>query len=310
MSPTELLLLLHSIPHVGEKALARLIRLAAQQRLTPEMFLSMSGADWQARFDLHPEAASALESQRDTLAARAAELARSLRTFQIQLLSVESATYPSRLIRNDDAPPPLFYALGSLALLDWSYTAERFTFTIAASNGANSETLDRLDRLSSEMVTGGGVPVTGHDRAPYQRLALAAQRRNCPTIYVLDRGLREALGPQFDRPAFAAARIRDAVFDTGRDLALSPFRLDDHSIGANNRRRDAIVFALADVIVALDIRAGGAMAESCLRAGKQGRAVYVAEGGREGNGALLAQGCALLPSTPGWLSEIRQAIRR
>lgn len=310
MSLTEFLLFLHSVPHVGEKALARLLRLTAQQRMTPEMFLSMNRAEWQARCDLHPEAATALETQRDALAARSAEHARTLRTYGIQLLSVESATYPSRLIRNDDAPPPLVYVLGSLALLDWSYTAERFTFTIAVSNGATSETLDWLDKLASEFSAAGGVPITGHDRAPYQRLALAAQRRNAPTVYVLDRGLREALGPQFDRPAFAAARIRDVAFDTARDLAISPFRLDDHSIGANNRRRDSLVFALADVIVALDIRAGGAMVEGCLRAAKQGRPVYVANGGRDGNAALLAQGCAPLPAGQACLSEIRQAIRK
>ena len=132
------------------------------------------------------------------------------------------------------------------SLLDWSYTAERFTFSIAVSNGASAESLARLDQLATELSAAGGVPVTGHDRTPYKRMALAAQRLNRPTIYVLDRGLREALGPEFDRPPFAAARIRDAFFDRERDLALSPFRLDDHSLGANNRRRDALIFALSD----------------------------------------------------------------
>ncbi len=310
MSPTELLLLLHSLPHVGEKALARLLRLAAQQRLTPEMFLSMSSSEWQTRCDLHPDTTRALETERDALIARSAEMARSMRMHHVQLLSVESATYPSRLVRNDDAPPPLIYAIGSLALLDWTYTSERFTFTLAVSNGNAPSSLDHLDRLATELSAVGGVPVTGHDRAPYQRLALAAQRRNCPTVYVLDRGLREALGPQFDRPPFAAARIRDITFDGGRDLALSPFRLDDHSIGANNRRRDSIVFALSDLLVALDVRAGGAMYEACLSAAKQNRPVFVAEGGRDGNAALLAMGVAPLPTGSNRHAEMIKAIRR
>src|SRR5689334_20553407 len=250
MSPTEFLLLLHSVPHIGEKSLARLLRLVAQQRLAPDTFLAMTATQWQEECELHPEAAAALDLQRAELIARSSELGRSLRTHRIQLLSVESATYPARLVRNEDAPPPLIYALGNPDLLEMSYRAERFTFTIAVSNGAGAETLDRLDRLASELSAAGGVPVTGHDRAPYKRLALASQRRNAPTVYVLDRGLREALGPDFDRPAFAAARIRDAAFVTDRDLALSPFRLDDHSIGANNRRRDSLVFALSDVIIA------------------------------------------------------------
>jgi len=310
MNSTEFLLLLHSIPHIGEKALARLLRLASQQRLTPEMFLSMNSDEWQTRCELHPDAVGALATQRDALIGKSAELARTLRAHGIQLLSVESATYPARLIRNDDAPPPLLYALGSLPLLDWSYKADRFTFTIAVSNGASSASLEMLDAMATELSAAGGIPVTGHDRAPYQRLALAAQRHNRPVIYVLDRGLREALGPRFDRPAFAAARIRDAEFDTTRDLALSPFRLDDHSIGAHNRRRDELVFALADLVIALDVRAGGGMADACQRAVEQGRAVYAAEGGREGCRALLANGCAPLPTGSAWLSEIRKAIRK
>jgi predicted Rossmann fold nucleotide-binding protein DprA/Smf involved in DNA uptake len=309
MTTTEFLLLLHSVPHVGEKALARLLRLATQQRLLPQTFLSMSAVEWQERFDLHPDACEALAADREGLMARSSELARSLRTYGVQLLSVESATYPARLIRNEDAPPPLLYALGPLALLDLSYNQDRFTFTIAVSNGAGSAAMDRLDSLASELSTAGGVPVTGHDRAAYQRLALAAQRSNRSTVYVLDRGLRETLGAQFDRPPFAAARIRDIAFDTARDLALSSFRLDDHSIGVNNRRRDAIVFALSDIIIALDIRAGGSMLKACSSAASRNRPVFVADGGRDGNAALLAGGCRALPVGPSWLKEVVRSLQ-
>src|SRR5690349_9015209 len=118
MSPTEFLLLLHSVPHIGEKSLARLLRLVAQQRLTPDKFLAMTGSQWQTECELHPEAAAALDQQRAALIARSSELGRSLRTHRIQLLSVESATYPARLVRNEDAPPPLIYSLGHPDILD------------------------------------------------------------------------------------------------------------------------------------------------------------------------------------------------
>ena len=308
MSPTEFLLLLHSVPHIGDKALARLLRLASQQRLTAAAFLAMDRGQWQSQWELHPDAAAALDEQRDSLVERSAELARTLRTHEIQLISVESATYPPRLIRNEDAPPPLLYAIGALPLLDLSYTAERFTFTIAVSNGAAADVLDRLDALAAELSGSGGIPVTGHDRAPYQRLALAAQRRNNPVVYVMDRGLREALGTQFDRPPFAAARIRDHRFDRARDLALSPFRLDDHSLGANNRKRDSLVFALSDVIIAMDVRAGGAMHDACARAARQKRLVYVCDDGRDGNAGLRAEGCRTLPTGPHRVAEIRRAL--
>ena len=113
----------------------------------------------------------------------------------------------------------------------------------------------------------------------------------------MDRGLREALGPDLDRPPFTAARNpRDTVFAADRDLALSPFRLDDHALGANNRRRDRVIYALADLIIALDTRAGGGMVAECLRAHRQGRMVWVADGGRDGNDELRRAGCPPIPA--------------
>lgn len=306
LSQSQLLLLLHSVPHLGEKALHRLLRLLAQGRLTSEQCLTLSAAEWAERYELHREAAEALEGDREGLLARSAELARIVRACGLHLLSIESASYPARLERNDDAPPPLLYGLGNLKLLEHTYSGERFTFTIAVSNGAAGDSLARMESLAAELAGAGGIPVTGHDRTPYKRLALAAQRLNRSVLYVLDRGLREALGPELDRPPFAAARIRDAVFDRDRDLALSPFRLDDHSIGANNRRRDRLVFSLSDVIIACDVRAGGSMADECRRALGQNRPVFVCDGGRDGNSELREHGCPLLPSNKLWVEQIKK----
>jgi predicted Rossmann fold nucleotide-binding protein DprA/Smf involved in DNA uptake len=303
---TQFALLLHSVPHLGEKALARLLRTGALLRITPEEFLALSETEWRTRYEFDPRAIDYLSRHREALIAQAAELARSTRAHAIHILTCDSLTYPDRIERFDDAPPPILYALGDLSLIDTGHAQGRFTFTTAISNGAPREALDLQDRIAADLVAAGGVPVTGHDRLPYQRLALCAQRAGRPVIYVFDRGLREALGPQFDRPPFAAARIRDAVFDPARDLALSPFRLDDHGLGANNRRRDRLVFALADLVVAVDVRAGGGMAAECLRAHEQGRQVCVADGGRDGNQALRAAGCAPLPEqTAEWVRSLR-----
>jgi predicted Rossmann fold nucleotide-binding protein DprA/Smf involved in DNA uptake len=302
LSAAQFLLLLHSVPHLGEKTLARLLRLNAQRRLAPEECLGLSAAEWRQRYDLRSQAADYLCTHREELRMHSAELLRAIRAHPMHLLTLESAAYPPRLERFDEAPPPILYALGRLPLLDAQ--EGRFTFTVAVSNEAPPSSLALLDEVAAELARAGGVPVTGHDRVPYQRLALAAQRQNRPIVYVFDRGLREALGPDFDRPPFAAARIRDAVFLPERDLALSPFRLDDHGLGANNRRRDRLVFALSDLIVALDIRAGGGMAQECLRAQKLGRPVYVAAGGRDGNAALRRAGCPSLPEEADWAAKI------
>jgi hypothetical protein len=221
----------------------------------------------------------------------------------LQLVSVSDATYPTRLEQNLESPPPLLYTLGNLKLLEPYSNCKpttHFTFTIAVSRSANGDIMTRLDEIATQLAVLGGTPVTGHDRPEYQRLALAAQRRNLPTIYAFDRGLREALGPNFDRPPFAAARIRDAVFEFDRDLAVAPFRLDDHCIGGNNRRRDGLIFALSDVVIALDIGASGAMYAECCMANELRRAVFVCDGGRDGNEALRLAGVQPLPEPDEW----------
>jgi len=323
ISPIQFTLLLHSVPHLGEKTLTRLLRYNARLRIMPGECLLLSADHWQTQYDLDPRAATFLVEHRAELLDKSAELARAARAAQISVLTCESMTYPTRLERYDDAPPPILYALGNLPLTgngltneplqrnsadseqkqvgkhsDTGIGAALFTFTIAVSNGASPAALTRQDEIAKQLIECGGIPVTGHDRAPYKRLALSAQRLNRPTIYVFDCGLREAMGPEFDRPPFAAARIRDLIFDTKRDLALSPFRFDDHSLGANNRRRDRMIFALAQIIIAVDVGAGGGMEAECRRAHEQGVPVYaVPQGGRAGNETLLALGCDPLPES-------------
>ncbi len=305
-SPTEFVLFLHGIPHVGEKSLAHLLRLHGQRRIVPEVFCALSASEMHLQYDIPLLAANHMAGCPAEIAERTAELAKTIRHHGIQVLTSQSATFPARLAAFDDAPPPILYTLGNFSA--WNSAADKpnahFTFTCATSNGASAESLSRQDEIANALIDAGGVPVTGHDRSPYKRLALSAQRKNRPVCYVFDRGLREALGPEFDRPPFAAARIRDASFDRSRDLAVSPFRLDDHSIGANNRRRDRLTFALADVVICVDVRAGGGMEAECLRAHRLGRGVFFAPSGRAGKDALAAAGCLPLPSDSGWAARI------
>lgn len=305
LSLTQFLLLLHCVPYLGEKSLGRILRLQTLLRFTPEDCLALTPDQWVCMLQTDARVADWIADNRSALLERSAEQLRVIQTHGIYMLTAESAAYPRMLERFDDAPPPVLYALGSCALLEIA-TAGRFRFTVAVSNGASSESLARMEEIATALVQAGGIPVTGHDRTPYKRLALCAQRLNRPVLYLLDRGLREALGPRFDRPPFSAARIRDAVFDAKRDLALSPFRLDDHAIGANNRRRDSLICAMADLIVAADVRAGGAMMETCLRANRLQRPVFVAGGGREGNALLREAGCS--PAPESWTETLQRTF--
>jgi len=325
---TQFLVLLQSVPHLGEKALIRLLSGTAQRRISPEAVLSLSANELETELELDPRSASYIESHREELKAHSAAVARMLRSYPLQVISIAGAAYPARIERYSDIPPPVLYTLGNLKLLEPSQaqhaaaagsssrqipeftSTSTFTFTVAASRSASQASMTYLDEVSTQLASLGGVTVTGHDRPEYQRLALAAQRRNLPTVYVFDRGIREALGPEFNRPPFAAARIRDAEFVTERDLAISQFRLDDHCLGGNNRRRDSLVFTLSDLVVALDVRASGGMYEECIRAHRQGKPVFVARGGRDGNEKLRELKLPDLPDIAELVSNIEDMLVR
>jgi len=307
----QFVLYLHSVPQLGEKSLTRLFAVLAQQRLTPTQCLALTASEWKARFDLKASVANSLTENKSPLLVKSAELLKAFRVHPLYLITQSSAAYPAKLERYDETPPPILYALGNARLLELPQASQNalFTFTVAVSNDAVSSSLDRADEIANALIVAGGVPVTGHDRLPYQRLALCAQRLDKSILYVLDRGLREALGADYDRPPFAAARIRDAVFEPRRDVAISPFRLDDHGLGANNKRRDRLIFALSDVVIVADIRSGGGMMSECIRAFEQSKIVRVlSEGGREGNTALLGRGVPALDLKSGWAAELTDQV--
>jgi predicted Rossmann fold nucleotide-binding protein DprA/Smf involved in DNA uptake len=178
-----MLLLLHALPGIGEKRLAALLHEIRRSGLSAGGILELSADELICRLGLKAETADYLYSHRGALIAAAAEAGRTLREFPLTVLSIDSATYPGRLVRNDPAPPPVLYLLGNAGLLS-ERDPTQFTFTIAVSNAASPDTLASLDALASEICDCGGIPITGHDRSPYQRMALAAQRHGRPTIYV------------------------------------------------------------------------------------------------------------------------------
>ncbi|HLI48846.1 MAG TPA: hypothetical protein VKV18_09190 [Chthonomonas sp.] len=287
-------LLLHHVPYIGPKQIDRALSRLIVEPVTPGQFLNLSPVELRERFGLTSRAIAYLLSHKEPLMEKAEALARVVRFYNLHCVTRAQLTYPARLETYDPSPPPILYGLGYYKLLDNS--SRSFTFTILVSNGACEETYVTLERIASELIACKGIPVTGHDRLPYQRLALTAQRDSHPVIYLLDRGLREAMGEHFDQALFSAARIHSIDFCDERDLVLSPFRLDDHCLGQHNRRRDQLIIALSDVVVALDVRENGVLYQECLRAIRRGQCVCVAKAGREGNRLLQNAGAELMPS--------------
>lgn len=268
--PSRFALLLTCVPHLGERHLAQVLDQWARLRVSVDELLATPAEKLQQEWGLSPQAAEALTEPRRTWWSRFEQLDALVRRHGVQVLTAQHRLYPLALETFCDQPPPVLFALGQMSLLQ-----NGWRFAVACSRGAPHVALEAVDEIAQQAVREGGIPVTGHNTPPYQRVALAAIRQERPSITVLDRGLLEALGEGLNRPLFPAARLYELEFRTDRDVVLSPFPLQAGCLGLHNQRRDELVFALADVVFAVWVRAGGVMERLCLRAKKLGKRIEV-----------------------------------
>lgn len=296
---TQFTLLLHSVPHLGPKGIARILRETPpgdQVRLADIRAWNMSADVLQSEYKLHPEAAHCIALRKDELIPSSAKIASAAESLAIRVLTEQDSDYPSMLRDYDRDPPPIVYAHGNLGLL----RDRKYAVINSASIGGKSIEVTR--EIAGTLADEGLAAVTSHNTQGYQIVGLAAKSRNAPIVLVLDRGILSAFPQGLAWEPVAQARIWNLRFDSERDLVISPFRLYDRWIGANGRERDRMVFALADVVIAVEVRPGGVMESECLRALKLGREVYVhkpSDGPLPGgNESLLGKGCAPIPQ--GW----------
>ena len=298
-------LLLHSVPHLGPKGIAHLI--SELPPGLPDSLVDIEGLKaWklapdslQKDYKLHQEAARCLALQKDELLASSAEIAESVRKLGIKVIAITDPDYPAPLKEYDSSPPPIVYAYGNMGLL-----RER-RFAVVSSTTIGGRGIEVTRELAGMLSDEGLVAVTSHNTHPYQIVGLAARSRNAPLVMILDRGILSAFPQGLGWEPVAQARIWNMRFDPERDLVLSAFRLYDPWIGANGRERDRMVFGLADIVVAVDVRPGGVMESECLRAHKKGREVYVyqQEGNLPaGNKNLVEKGCH--PLKPEWAKSL------
>ena len=269
-------------PGIGWKTLAAVLRRNAVTRRTPEEFLQLPPSALAEEYGIRRPAAGVLQGRIRAGAEPAMELTRWLSKNGVGVVTLLDATYPRELAERLDEPPPALFLYGSPSLLGVS------RFAVANSNGAPEEALSAADAAVETAIESGLVLVTGHNRAAYQRPALAARRNGGRVIYVLDRGLRHGFGGDLSRALFPAARIWGPSFDPACDLAISPFPLRAQGIAANNRRRDSVVFALADRLLAGYVRPGGQMEAECRAALGRGQRVLLHKSAAETVGAEKA----------------------
>jgi len=291
--------MLHSVPHLGPKGIAKLLSEVAGGlpddlvNLDKILAWKVSPDTLQKEYGLHPEAALCLGMRKEELLKTSKEMAESAKKLGIRVITYQDSDYPAVLSGFDAQPPPILYAHGNLGLL-----RDR-KFAVVSSSTVSAHSIEVTREFAGTLCDQGMVLVTSHNTHPYQVSGLAARSRNASVILVLDRGILSAFPHGLGFEPVAQARIWDLRFDPKRDLVVSRYRLYDRWIGANARERDHMVFGLADVVVAVEVRSGGVMEAECVHARKQGREVYVyapSEGAPSGNQSLLDGGCPPIPS--------------
>lgn len=268
--PSRFALLLTCAPSLGERQIAQVLHQWSRSRVPAEEFLSATAEKLQRQWGLSAQAAIALTKPDRAWWERFEQLDALVRRHGIQVLTTQHRLYPLSLESFCEQPPPVLFAHGQMGLLQ-----DGWRFAVACSRGAPHLALEAVDEISQQAIREGGIAVTGHNTPPYQRVALAAIRQDKPSVTVLDRGLMDALGEGMSRPLFPTARLYELEFRSDRDLVLSPFPLQAGCLGLHNQRRDELVFALADVVFAVWIRAGGVMERLCLRAKELGKRIEV-----------------------------------
>ncbi len=269
MEMTHFILMLCETPGVGPKTIAAILHRNAALRRSPEEFLDLTPDQMHRQYDIRYEIAQDLGSNWTTRYPAATEMAQYLRRNGITLINYLEAMYPQKLIQHLVDPPPALFAYGNMAIFSLPL------FALANSNGASEGALASSDAAAAVAMDCGWLPVTGHNRYAYQRTALVARRTGGRVLYVLDRGLFSAFGKNLDQDLFPAARIWSPSYDPSKDLTLTQFSLHSHEIGDNNRKRDNLIFALADVIMVGQTRPRGRMEAVCRAALARGQKVLL-----------------------------------
>jgi predicted Rossmann fold nucleotide-binding protein DprA/Smf involved in DNA uptake len=268
---------------LSEFARERRLRLSDVLRLPPIVLAS------QCR--LPPPAIARLTVQLEWHRRRCRTLRARARHLGAELLAMDDGGYPGAW--REHALPP--YAYGARDIL------ARPSVAILTSRSVTAATVAATIEIVESAAADGLALVTGGMKSTHRIAAVAARAARSQRVIVLDRGLLATFpdGRSCDPFGFGPRRPQ---LDLERTLVLSPFRLYDHAIPRNGRRRDELMAALADLVVAISARAGGEIERICLLALHRGRRVLAWQ---EEGGALVRAGAHSIDR-----SVLRTGLRR
>ncbi len=297
LSPRELQAVLawSALPWVGERTLGLLLAHAREGRVSLAELWEMPLRDLTALVPLHARTVAALERDPAARWSRAALDAETVRSWGADLLLAGDAEFPEDLSVQRTAPRKWssLFAYGALGLLDEPRVA------LVSSRTVTNSGLAVTDALADSLARRDVVMVTSPNREAYQTAAVAAKRHAGPAIMALDRGMTAMFPDGLEREPVAAARVWDDAFDPDIQLLLSPFGWSEPWNPRSGPRRDALIFDLASVVVAVDVQVGGNVERELHAALAKGRSVVVLDRGGDtatGNEVLLREiGVTALP---------------
>ncbi len=272
--------MLSELPHVGDKAAARILAVNERRHHSFATFFRLPEAVLRADYELHPATIARMCGERSEHERRCQWLLDRLAGAGGEAWLPDAAAYPDRVRRRLAPPPAVLYGFGAPDPLRGPTLAVLNSRTLG--EHAVSASLATVHAAAAQEFT----LVSGGMKTSHRIAAVAGRAAAAPRVIVLDRGIFSTFGAHLDSDPFGFGPGRMAL-DAERTFVLSPFRLMDHAVPRNGRRRDELVAALADVIVAVHARAGGEIERVCLQALDRGQSVLSWYGE---NGGLVAAG--------------------
>jgi predicted Rossmann fold nucleotide-binding protein DprA/Smf involved in DNA uptake len=244
------LVTLAELPWVGERRLLRLQAKAELHRLPLADLVALPPGALSRDYGLPEPARVRLERDGFWHAAHCRALVARLAACGAQVCAPGEAPYPLRWVGRAEPPPPLAYLYGEIELLNCP------AVSLLASRGLSEYTVTATGRVAQRAARDGLALVVGGMKSTHRIAAATARAAGAPRLVVLDRGLFATFGTQLGFDPFGLGPRR-ARFDPRGTLVLSVFRPNDHATPRSGRRRDELIAALGDVIVALSARRGG-----------------------------------------------------
>jgi len=289
------LITLAELPRVGERRLQRVQREARGRGMALARVLALGSVALARDYGLPAPALARLQRDRFWHTAHCRALVARLAACGARICQPGDAQYPSRWSTRADPVPPVAYLYGAFAALS------RPTVALLTSRTVDEQTVVATMRVAQRAAQEGFALAVGGMKSTHRIAAATARAAGAPRLVVLDRGLLAAFGgqPEFDPFGVGPRRPR---FDPSATVVLSVFRPLDHATPRSGRRRDELIAALGDVIVALSARPGGEVERICLRALARGQCVLSWRGGNPG---LVAAGAAPIEER-----DLQRGLRR